>query len=84
MIRVVRPGTKIVIVDETEKVVQDIYEKTPTLVQHLPRKRKIEAPPRLVSPWEIGVFGREMVHLPRAEALTTVLSKSVGRAFALS
>lgn len=29
MIRVANPGTKVVIVDETEKVVKDIYEKTP-------------------------------------------------------
>jgi len=29
MIRVARPGTKIVIVDETEKVVKDVYERVP-------------------------------------------------------
>jgi hypothetical protein len=29
MIRVAKPGTKVVIVDETEKVVKEIYEKTP-------------------------------------------------------
>jgi len=34
MIRVAKPGTKIVIVDETEKLVKDNYQKNPVLKGH--------------------------------------------------
>jgi hypothetical protein len=39
MIRVVKLGTKVVIADETEQVVKDIYEKTPFTTKYF-RKRE--------------------------------------------
>ena len=35
MIRVAKPGTEVVILDETEKVVTEIYEKTPFSKKYL-------------------------------------------------
>jgi len=40
MIRVAKPGTKVVIVDETEKVVKEIYEKTPFTKKYFFLKRE--------------------------------------------
>jgi ubiquinone/menaquinone biosynthesis C-methylase UbiE len=39
IIRVAKPGTKIVIVDETEKVVKDVHEKSPLNRKVFPRER---------------------------------------------
>lgn len=45
MIRVARPGTKVVIVDETEKVVKEIYEKTPLTRKYFQRRENAVACP---------------------------------------
>ncbi len=49
MIRVAKPGTKIVLVDETEKLAKAFYEKTPFLKRfYKNRKEKILPPIDLV------------------------------------
>jgi ubiquinone/menaquinone biosynthesis C-methylase UbiE len=49
MIRVARPGTKIVIVDETEKVVQHWYERLPVLRRYFRnREQEVTDPSSLV------------------------------------
>jgi len=45
MIRVAKSGTKIVIVDETEKVVKDIYERTPFTRKYFQRRQAAVASP---------------------------------------
>lgn len=60
MIRVSKPGTKIVIVDETEKVVKDIYEKTP-----LTRKYFLKRQTAVVSP--VDLVPRDMREITSKE-----------------
>lgn len=45
MVRVAKPGTKVVIVDETEKVVKDIYEKTPLTRKYFQKRETAVASP---------------------------------------
>jgi ubiquinone/menaquinone biosynthesis C-methylase UbiE len=45
MIRVAKPGTKVVIVDETEKVVKEIYEKTPFTKKYFQKRENAVASP---------------------------------------
>lgn len=50
MIRVAKPGTKIVIVDETEKVVREQYEKTPLLGKYFRKRAEPVSNPMLLVP----------------------------------
>jgi ubiquinone/menaquinone biosynthesis C-methylase UbiE len=50
MIRVARPGTKIVIVDETEKLVRGWYERTPVLRRYFRNREKSVADPSALVP----------------------------------
>ncbi len=48
MIRVARPDTKIVIVDETEKVVKEQYEKTPLIGKYFKKRAESVTEPTLL------------------------------------
>ena len=50
MIRVARPGTKIVIVDETEKVVKEQYEKTPLIGKYFKKRAEAVTDPIVLVP----------------------------------
>ena len=51
MVRVARPGTKIVIVDETEKAVKGVYERSPITARYFRKRAEPVSPPvNLVSP----------------------------------
>jgi hypothetical protein len=50
MIRVAKPGTKIVIVDETEKVVKEQYEKTPLIGKYFKKRAEVVTDPTLLVP----------------------------------
>jgi len=50
MIRVAKPGTKIVISDETEKHVQSVYEKTPLLGKYFRGRQEAVSPPTELLP----------------------------------
>ncbi|HEY3129365.1 MAG TPA: methyltransferase domain-containing protein [Acidobacteriota bacterium] len=50
MIRVAKPGTKIVIVDETEKVVKQLYERIPLLNKYFRKRIEAVADPRHLVP----------------------------------
>ncbi len=50
MIRVARPGTKIVVVDETEKVVKEQYEKTPLVGKYYKKRAETVTDPALLVP----------------------------------
>jgi len=50
MIRVARPGTKIVIVDETEKVVKEQYEKMPLVGKYFKKRVEAVTDPALLVP----------------------------------
>jgi len=60
MIRVAKPGTKIVIVDETEKIVKDVYEKAPFSKKYY-EKREIA----VTSP--VDLVPKEMLDLSSKE-----------------
>jgi ubiquinone/menaquinone biosynthesis C-methylase UbiE/uncharacterized protein YbaR (Trm112 family) len=53
MIRVARPGTKILIVDETEKVVQKQYEKTPLVGRYYKHRAEAVTDPANLVPVEM-------------------------------
>jgi ubiquinone/menaquinone biosynthesis C-methylase UbiE len=50
MVRVAKPGTKIVIADETEKHVESVYEKTPFLGRYFEGRREAVSPPNDLLP----------------------------------
>lgn len=50
MIRVARPGTKIVIVDETEKVVKEQYERTPFIGKYFKKRADAVTDPSILVP----------------------------------
>jgi ubiquinone/menaquinone biosynthesis C-methylase UbiE len=61
MIWVAKPGTKIVIVDETEKVVRDMYQRNPITRKHFePGSEKVQCPIDLVPEDMINVKAREI------------------------
>ena len=61
MIRVARPGTKVVIVDETEKVVKDIYEKVPLTRRYFQKRDQAVASPVDLVPGEMSDIGSEEI-----------------------
>jgi len=51
MIRVAKPGTKLVIVDETEKLVKEQYQRTPFVRRYFQKRTEtVAADPRLMIP----------------------------------
>ncbi len=61
MIRVAKPGTKIVIVDETEKVVKDVYEKTPLTRRYFEkRETAVTSPVDLVPRTMLDTTSKEI------------------------
>lgn len=60
MIRVAKPGTKVVIVDETEKVVKDIYEKTPFTRKYFQKRETAVASP-------VDLVPRDMLEISSKE-----------------
>lgn len=60
MIRVAKPGTKVVIVDETEKVVKDIYEKTPFTRKYFQKRETAVASP-------VDLVPRDMLEITSKE-----------------
>jgi len=50
MVRVAKPGTKIVIVDETEKLVKEQYEKTPLVGKYFKKRAATVADPSILVP----------------------------------
>jgi ubiquinone/menaquinone biosynthesis C-methylase UbiE len=61
MIRVAKPGTKIVIVDETEKTVKDIYEKTPVTKKYFEqRETSVASPVDLVPQNMLDIVSKEI------------------------
>ena len=61
MIWVAKPGTKIVIVDETEKTVRDHYQKSPAIRSHFePGSEKVFCPIDLIPPEMTEIKAREI------------------------
>ena len=61
MIRVARPGTKILIVDETEKVVKNSYEKLPILRKYFEKRtEQVGNPVELVPTGMLEAQSKEM------------------------
>jgi ubiquinone/menaquinone biosynthesis C-methylase UbiE len=61
MIRVAKPGTKIVIVDETEKVVKEHYEKTPLVGRYFKKRSEAVGDPLLWVPSEMREVSCKLV-----------------------
>lgn len=61
MIRVAKSGTKILIVDETEKLVNSIYKKTPITKNYYQDKKDISAPIELI-PKEMMDINYKEIH----------------------
>ncbi|WP_037283122.1 class I SAM-dependent methyltransferase [Saccharibacillus sacchari] len=60
MIRVAKPGTKIVIVDETERLASGTYEKIPFVGKRFKNRTDIRIPIELVPPGMLEVNAREI------------------------
>jgi ubiquinone/menaquinone biosynthesis C-methylase UbiE len=61
MIRVAKPGTKVVIVDETEKVVKEIYEKTPFTKKYFQKREgAVSSPVDLVPKDMLDIRSKEI------------------------
>lgn len=61
MIRVAKPGTKIVIVDETEKVVKDVYEKSPFSKKYYEKRESaVTSPVDLVPKEMLDIRSKEI------------------------
>jgi ubiquinone/menaquinone biosynthesis C-methylase UbiE/uncharacterized protein YbaR (Trm112 family) len=61
MIRVAKPGTKVVIVDETEKVVKEIYEKTPFTKKYFQKRQgTVSSPVDLVPHAMLDITSKEI------------------------
>lgn len=61
MIRVAKPGTKILIVDETEKVVKNSYEKLPILRKYFEKRtEQVGNPVELVPTGMLEAQSKEM------------------------
>jgi ubiquinone/menaquinone biosynthesis C-methylase UbiE/uncharacterized protein YbaR (Trm112 family) len=61
MIRVAKPGTKVVIVDETEKVVKDIYERTPFTKRYFQKRETTVTSPVDLVPKEMLDIGSKEI-----------------------
>jgi hypothetical protein len=61
MIRVAKPGTKVVIVDEAEKVVKEIYEKAPFTKKYFQKREgAVASPVDLVPKDMLDIRSREI------------------------
>ncbi|CAM3402312.1 MULTISPECIES: class I SAM-dependent methyltransferase [Saccharibacillus] len=60
MIRVAKPGTKIVIVDETERLASGTYEKIPFVGRRFKQRAEIVVPVRLIPDGMLEVEAREI------------------------
>lgn len=70
MIRVARAGTKIVIVDETEKVVKEQYEKTPLIGKYFKKRPEAVTDPTLLVPGNMREVSCKQIVDGKAYCLT--------------
>jgi ubiquinone/menaquinone biosynthesis C-methylase UbiE len=70
MIRVARPGTKLVIVDETEKVVKEQYERTPFVGRYFKQRTQPVVDPSLLVPSDMRERSCKSILNGRAYCLT--------------
>lgn len=70
MIRVAKPRTKILIVDETEKVVKGQYEKTPVIGKYYKKRAEVVTDPSLLVPAGMTEVRRKNILEGKAYCLT--------------
>ncbi|MBY7142528.1 class I SAM-dependent methyltransferase [Virgibacillus sp. NKC19-3] len=62
MIRIAKSGTKIVIVDETEKLVNETYKKTPITKKYYREEQSIAAPIELIPKGMLDINHKVVCH----------------------